>query len=120
MAFSPRQVRSLLIVEGRKIQTCFTGDKLPRTFRRQLNFHLIVFCPFQGEAAPKMDEDLLEHSDTVFIGAVDYNMTEEEFIEEVKTWGNIVKWYYKGPTSGWGTATFISSKERNDFLAKKR
>jgi hypothetical protein len=29
-----------------------------------------------------MDDDLLEHSDTVFIGAVDYNMTEEEFIEE--------------------------------------
>ena len=72
------------------------------------------------EIVSRMDEDMLEHSDTVFIGAVDYNMSEEEFAEEVKMWGNIIKLYYKGPPSGWGTATFASSKERNDFLAKKR
>ena len=67
-----------------------------------------------------MDDDMIEFSDTVFIGAVDYNMTEEEFIEEVMAWGNVIKTYYRGPTFGWGTATFVSSKARNDFLEKKR
>ena len=67
-----------------------------------------------------MDDDMIEFSDTVFIGAVDYNMTEEEFVEEVMQWGNVVKTYYRGPTFGWGTATFVSSKARNDFLEKKR
>jgi hypothetical protein len=62
----------------------------------------------------------IEFLDTVFIGGIEYNMKEEEFVEEVKAWGNIIKVYYKGPTSGWGTATFATIKERNDFLAKKR
>ena len=56
----------------------------------------------------------------IFIGAIDYNMQEDEFIEEVKSWGNIIKVYYRGPTSGWGTATFSSPEERTKFLARKR
>jgi hypothetical protein len=65
-------------------------------------------------------DDVIDYPDQVFIGGIDYNMQEDEFVEEVKSWGNIKTVYYRGPTTGWGTATFTSAEERNKFLARKR
>ena len=58
---------------------------------------------------------LTELKDTIFVGGIPYDMTFEEFEEEVSTWGHVTKKYLKYH-GGWGTVTFDSNSNRNRFL----
>ena len=59
-----------------------------------------------------------EVKDTVFVGGIPYDMTLEEFEEEVAIWGPVTKKYLKFH-GGWGTVTFESNSSRNRFLKDK-
>ena len=59
--------------------------------------------------------NLTELKDTIFVGGIPYDMTFEEFEEEVSTWGHVTKKYLKYH-GGWGTVTFDSHLNRNRFL----
>ena len=58
---------------------------------------------------------MTELKDTIFVGGIPYDMTFEEFEEEVSTWGHVTKKYLKYH-GGWGTVTFDSNSNRNRFL----
>ena len=59
-----------------------------------------------------------EIKDTIFVGGIPYDMTLEEFEEEISTWGNVTKKYLKYH-GGWGTVSFDSNSSRNRFLKDK-
>ena len=59
-----------------------------------------------------------EVKDTIFVGGIPYDMTLEEFEEEVQIWGPVTKKYLKYH-GGWGTVTFESNSSRNRFLKDK-
>ena len=59
-----------------------------------------------------------EVKDTIFVGGIPYDMTLEEFEEEVKDWGPVTKKYLKYH-GGWGTVSFESNSSRNRFLKDK-
>ncbi len=59
-----------------------------------------------------------EVRDTIFVGGIPYDMTFEEFEEEVAQWGPVTKKYLKFH-GGWGTVTFESMSSRNRFLKDK-
>ena len=59
-----------------------------------------------------------EVKDTIFVGGIPYDMTLEEFEEEVAIWGPVTKKYLKYH-GGWGTVTFESNSSRNRFLKDK-
>ena len=59
-----------------------------------------------------------EIKDTIFVGGIPYDMTLEEFEEEISTWGHVTKKYLKYH-GGWGTVTFDSNSNRNRFLKDK-
>jgi len=59
-----------------------------------------------------------EVKDTIFVGGIPYDMTLEEFEEEVQIWGPVTKKYLKFH-GGWGTVTFESNRSRNMFLKDK-
>ena len=59
-----------------------------------------------------------EIKDTIFVGGIPYDMTLEDFEEEISTWGNVTKKYLKYH-GGWGTVSFDSNSSRNRFLKDK-
>lgn len=59
-----------------------------------------------------------EVKDTIFVGGIPYDMTMEEFEEEVAAWGPVTKKYLKYH-GGWGTVTFESNSSRNRFVKDK-
>ncbi len=54
----------------------------------------------------------------VFVGGLPFHITEEDFEEEVSTWGTIKKTYFRAG-GGWGVVTFDSVANRNRFLKEK-